>query len=82
MRPAPSAAVLDSMLRALGLSAREREVASHVVQGRSTKAIASALVLSPWTVQDHLKSIYEKTGVGRSDLAALARSAGGVSALV
>jgi DNA-binding CsgD family transcriptional regulator len=72
MQPARSDSVLDGVLRALGLSAREREVAALAVQGRSTKAIASELTLSAWTVQDHLKAVYEKTGRGRSDLATLA----------
>jgi DNA-binding CsgD family transcriptional regulator len=73
LQPPPSSAVLDSVLRSIALSAREREIASLVVQGHSTKAIAASLVLSPWTVQDHLKAIYEKTGVGgRYELAGLA----------
>ncbi|HEX4011964.1 MAG TPA: LuxR C-terminal-related transcriptional regulator [Solirubrobacteraceae bacterium] len=71
VRPAPSEAVLDSVLRALGLSAREREVALLLAQGRPTKTIAAMLSLSPWTVQDHVKAVYAKTGVGRADLAAL-----------
>jgi DNA-binding CsgD family transcriptional regulator len=70
--PAPAASVADGALRALGLSAREREVAGLVLQGHSTKAIASALVISPWTAQDHLKAIYEKVGVSsRAELVSL-----------
>jgi DNA-binding CsgD family transcriptional regulator len=63
MQPAPALAVLDGALRALGLSAREREVAALLLPGHSAKAIAAALTISPWTVQDHIKAIYEKTGV-------------------
>jgi DNA-binding CsgD family transcriptional regulator len=29
------------------------------------------LGLSPWTVQDHVKAVYAKTGVSRADLGAL-----------
>jgi DNA-binding CsgD family transcriptional regulator len=73
MQPAPSAAVLDNILRALGLTAREREVAALAQRGHSAKGIASTLMISPWTVQDHLKAIYEKTGVGsRAELVSLA----------
>jgi DNA-binding CsgD family transcriptional regulator len=71
MQPAPGEAVLDSVLRALGLSAREREVAALLAQGRPTKSIAAALSLSPWTVQDHVKAVYAKTGVSRADLGTL-----------
>jgi DNA-binding CsgD family transcriptional regulator len=60
-----------------GLSPRDRDIAALLVQGQSAKSIASALIISPWTVQDHIKAIYRKTGVGaRSDLASLAAGAG------
>jgi DNA-binding CsgD family transcriptional regulator len=49
-------------LEAHGLTDREQEVATLVAQGLTTEALAQRLFLSPWTVQDHLKSIFEKTG--------------------
>lgn len=49
-------------LEAHGLTSREREVATLVARGLTTEALAERLFLSPWTVQDHLKSIFEKTG--------------------
>src|SRR5581483_2693295 len=65
----------DLIFRAFGLSAREREVARYALEGRSAKAIAGELVLSPYTVEDHLKRIYDKTGArSREGLAQLART--------
>ena len=47
-----------------GLSAREREVLQHMLEGRSNKDIASALFISEHTVNIHVKNILGKLGAG------------------
>ena len=59
------------ILESWGLTRRESEVAELVLQGASTRRIAADLYISPHTVQQHLKAIFEKSGVrSRRDLIA------------
>lgn len=53
---------LDVFARANGLSARERELLNLLAQGTDTVEAAARMSLSPHTVQDHLKSVFGKTG--------------------
>jgi DNA-binding CsgD family transcriptional regulator len=56
---------------AYGLTPKERLVTELVAQGHSTAAIADRLHLSAFTVQDHLKAIFDKLDVAsRGELVA------------
>jgi DNA-binding CsgD family transcriptional regulator len=58
-------------LEAFGATTRERDVATLLARGLSRAEMAEALVLSPHTVEDHVKSLYEKLGVAsRQELVA------------
>jgi DNA-binding CsgD family transcriptional regulator len=61
--------------RALGLSGREVELLGHLVAGADPRLIAETMFLSEHTVQDHLKSIFAKSGT-RNRRTLLARAAG------
>ncbi|MEW1546525.1 helix-turn-helix transcriptional regulator [Streptomyces tsukubensis] len=71
-QPASPTDVMPLALLAHRLSDREQEVALQAVRGCSTREIALNLFLTPATVQDHLKSVFTKTGVrSRRELVAL-----------
>jgi DNA-binding CsgD family transcriptional regulator len=63
VEPAHPARIYPLLMAAYGLTDRERDVARLVLQGGSTAAIAAELFVSAHTVQEHLKNIFEKTGV-------------------
>jgi DNA-binding CsgD family transcriptional regulator len=66
---------LDLFTRASALSAREAELLAHLASGAGTREIAGRMFLSEHTVQDHLKSVFAKTGT-RNRKALLARALG------
>lgn len=53
---------LDLYARACGLSTRESELLGHLATGGDTRGIAARMSVSENTVQDHLKSVFDKTG--------------------
>jgi DNA-binding CsgD family transcriptional regulator len=58
-------------LEAFGATAREREVATLLARGLSRAEMAETLVVSPHTVEDHVRNLYEKLGVAsRQELVA------------
>jgi DNA-binding CsgD family transcriptional regulator len=63
VEPAHPARITPLLMAAYGLTEREQEVTRLVLQGDSTAEIAGRLTVSPHTVQQHLKRIFEKTGV-------------------
>jgi DNA-binding CsgD family transcriptional regulator len=69
VEPAQPQSTLGVLLAAYGLTPRELDIARHVLRGDSTKTIANTLHISAHTVQDHLKSVFDKIGVrSRRDL--------------
>lgn len=69
IQPVAQARISSVLMAAYGLTRREREITRLVLMGRSTAMIAEDLVIAPVTVQQHLKSIFAKTGVrSRRDL--------------
>ena len=69
VEPAHPGRIAPLLMSAYGLTEREQEITRLVLQGDSTREIAGRLVVSEHTVQQHMKAIFEKTGVrSRRDL--------------
>jgi len=74
-RKLASSGTVSSFARASGLTTRENELLSLLATGSDTRAMARRMKVSEHTVQDHLKSIFAKTG-GRDRVTVLSRALG------
>ncbi len=63
IEPTKPEEVLPFSMAAYGLSPREEEVVKLVVRGLSTARISRTLFISEYTVQNHLRRVFEKVGV-------------------
>jgi DNA-binding CsgD family transcriptional regulator len=71
IEPAKASEVAPLIVEVYELTPREVDVTRTLARGLSTIEIARELHLSRYTVQDHLKSVYEKVGVSsRGELVA------------
>lgn len=71
IEPSAPLEVASLVLRAYGLTRREGELVRLILHGFDTAQIAETLAISPYTVQDHLKAVFDKVGVeSRKELVA------------
>ena len=71
IEPAKSSDIAPIIVEAYALSPREREVVRAIARGLTSAEIAAELFLSPHTVRDYVKSVFEKVGVSsRGELVA------------
>ncbi|HEX8206680.1 MAG TPA: helix-turn-helix transcriptional regulator [Solirubrobacteraceae bacterium] len=71
IEPAKAADIAPLIVEAYGLSQREVDVTKLIARGLGTSEIAATLFLSPHTVRDHIKAVFEKAGVSsRGELVA------------
>jgi DNA-binding NarL/FixJ family response regulator len=71
IEPAKASEVAPLIVDAYELTPREVDVTRALARGLTTNEIAAELHLSRYTVQDHLKAVYEKAGVSsRGELVA------------
>jgi DNA-binding CsgD family transcriptional regulator len=63
IEPATRSDISSIVAAAHQLSARELEITQLVARGVSTQDIAAQLFISPHTVRDHIKAIFDKTAV-------------------
>jgi DNA-binding CsgD family transcriptional regulator len=71
LEPARSEEIAPIIVEAYALTPREQQVTSLIARGAGTADIAATLFLSPHTVRDHVKAVFEKVGVStRGELTA------------
>lgn len=63
IRAATADEVLEILCRGYELTPRESELVRLVVGGLRTEQLAQRLFITPYTVKDHLKAVFEKVGV-------------------
>jgi DNA-binding CsgD family transcriptional regulator len=63
LRSASASETFERLCRIYSLSPRERELVAALLAGLDTRAVSARLLISPHTVQDHLKSVFGKVGV-------------------
>lgn len=57
----------------LPITNREREILTHIAQGKTNRQISQKLILSPSTVRNHISSIFNKLRISnRSQATAIA----------
>jgi DNA-binding CsgD family transcriptional regulator len=62
IRDATAAEIFDVLCKVYDLTPRERQLVALARDGLQTKQLAQTLFISPYTVQDHLKAVFAKTG--------------------
>jgi DNA-binding CsgD family transcriptional regulator len=71
IEPAHGEEIAPIIVEAYALSPREQEVTRLIARGAGTAEIAAALFVSPHTVRDYVKAVFEKVGVSsRGELTA------------
>jgi DNA-binding CsgD family transcriptional regulator len=72
LEPAAPLQLASLFLDAHGLTPAQTRVAALVLQGRSTRQIVNELRISAHTVQEHLRAVFDKFGIGsRRELVAV-----------
>jgi DNA-binding CsgD family transcriptional regulator len=64
LEPAHPADVSSLVLAAHGLTPAQSRVVALVLRGYSTRAIVRELRISPYTVQEHLRAVFDRLGIG------------------
>ena len=77
-REATAQETFDRLCRISALSRRQRDVVAVLLEGLDTRATCERLFISPHTLQDHLKSVFDKLQIhSRRELGAIFKASPG-----